>query len=287
MGTKGPDPDMGWGVVLAEEAIKVRVTIFCDRKEIALKGEIGDGMANQQCEQDDKASRPPLMDDIEHSDGHEIHGWISGPEAMECSFGFAVREFLVHPAQPLAHFRQDSSENIGARCGIGTLELFEVRTICFPDLGECFGGDRGTRGGRVEEIDLAVLLSLELLRDSLDIHTAMLLWLDDDGRNERGAQLRITELVTDAVMAQLGGAEPPCACHHLGHGQCPDVMRPLVERVQELVGDMEPSSIRADLAALAPVISEDLLTAPSEALARLRRAGPRSRGRPGGVYLGP
>ena len=43
---------------------------------------------------------------------------------------------------------------------------------------------------------------------------------------------RLTELVTDAVMSQLGtplAPEPPCACHHLGHGQCPDVMRPLVD----------------------------------------------------------
>ena len=56
--------------------------------------------------------------------------------------------------------------------------------------------DRLVRSG-VEEIDLAVLLSLELLHDSLGIHTAMLLWLDDEGFSEKGAQLRITELVTD------------------------------------------------------------------------------------------
>ena len=57
---------------------------------------------------------------------------------------------------------------------------------------------------------------------------------------------RLTELVTDAVMTQLGVqsdlgdlgdlAGPPCACHHLSHGQCPEVMRPLVERGAERFG---------------------------------------------------
>ncbi len=50
--------------------------------------------------------------------------------------------------------------------------------------------DRLLRSG-VEEIDLAVHLSLQLLSDALDAHTTMLLWLDD-----RGERLRITELVT-------------------------------------------------------------------------------------------
>jgi diguanylate cyclase (GGDEF)-like protein len=52
--------------------------------------------------------------------------------------------------------------------------------------------DRLVRSG-VAEIDLAVMLSLELLHDSLDIHTVMLLWLDDASE-----ELRITELVTNA-----------------------------------------------------------------------------------------
>ena len=54
---------------------------------------------------------------------------------------------------------------------------------------------------------------------------------------------RLTELVTDAVidsaranleLAEL--AEAPCACHHLGYGQCPEVMRPLVARGAERFG---------------------------------------------------
>src|SRR6185503_6067743 len=44
----------------------------------------------------------------------------------------------------------------------------------------------------VEEIELAVLLALRLLRSALGVHTAMLLWLDD-----RGESLRIAELVSD------------------------------------------------------------------------------------------
>ena len=64
---------------------------------------------------------------------------------------------------------------------------------------------------------------------------------------------RLTELVTDAVMAQLGAqsglAEPPCACHHLSPGQCPDVMRPLVERGAERFG-LTASAPHAGLSAL-------------------------------------
>jgi len=51
---------------------------------------------------------------------------------------------------------------------------------------------------------------------------------------------RLTELVTDAVMSQLGAqhgwGEPPCACHNLGDGQCPEAMRPLVEGGAERLG---------------------------------------------------
>ena len=51
---------------------------------------------------------------------------------------------------------------------------------------------------------------------------------------------RLTELVTDTVMSQLGAqhglGEPPCRCHHLANGHCPDAMRPLVERGAERFG---------------------------------------------------
>jgi len=47
---------------------------------------------------------------------------------------------------------------------------------------------------------------------------------------------RLTELVTDAVMVQLGNVEPACTCHDLRRGQCPEVMRPLVERGAERFG---------------------------------------------------
>lgn len=39
---------------------------------------------------------------------------------------------------------------------------------------------------------------------------------------------RLTEAITDAVIARLGGTVPPCTCHQLEDGRCPDVMRPLV-----------------------------------------------------------
>jgi len=51
--------------------------------------------------------------------------------------------------------------------------------------------ERMLRSG-VEEIQLSVLLGLRLLRECLQVHTAMLLWLDADG-----ARLRISELVSD------------------------------------------------------------------------------------------
>jgi len=51
--------------------------------------------------------------------------------------------------------------------------------------------ERLLRSG-LEEIQLAVLFGLRLLRQGLGAYTAMLLWLDDDG-----AQLRISELVSD------------------------------------------------------------------------------------------
>jgi two-component system cell cycle response regulator len=52
--------------------------------------------------------------------------------------------------------------------------------------------DRLFRSG-VEEIELSVLFALRLLRECLGVHTAILLWL-----NERGTQLRVSELVSDA-----------------------------------------------------------------------------------------
>lgn len=39
---------------------------------------------------------------------------------------------------------------------------------------------------------------------------------------------RLTDAITDAVMARIGVTVPPCSCHQLDDGQCPDVMRPLV-----------------------------------------------------------
>ncbi|MSP23924.1 MAG: GGDEF domain-containing protein [Myxococcales bacterium] len=57
--------------------------------------------------------------------------------------------------------------------------------------------DRLIRSG-IEEIQLSVLFALRLLRQSLGLHTAMLLWL-----NERGTKLRISELVSDADDEEL------------------------------------------------------------------------------------
>jgi deoxyribose-phosphate aldolase len=61
---------------------------------------------------------------------------------------------------------------------------------------------------------------------------------------------RLTELVTDAVMARI--TEPAasrCHCHQAGPGQCPDVMRPMVARGVARFG-LEASASHAGLAAL-------------------------------------
>jgi deoxyribose-phosphate aldolase len=64
---------------------------------------------------------------------------------------------------------------------------------------------------------------------------------------------RLTDIVTDAVMARLSGPLGPalerCRCHDLGHGECPEVMRPLVERGVARFG-LEAKASHAGLAAL-------------------------------------
>ena len=58
--------------------------------------------------------------------------------------------------------------------------------------------ERLVRSG-VEEIHQAVLFALKLLRESLDLYTAVLLW-----RSDAGAHLRISELSTDAPNVSEG-----------------------------------------------------------------------------------
>jgi deoxyribose-phosphate aldolase len=67
---------------------------------------------------------------------------------------------------------------------------------------------------------------------------------------------RLTDIVTDAVMARLshqaGQAGPDaarCRCHDLSHGECPELMRPLVERGAARFG-LEASAPHAGLASL-------------------------------------
>lgn len=61
---------------------------------------------------------------------------------------------------------------------------------------------------------------------------------------------RLTEAVTDAVMARLGEAPRPlCGCHGLDEGCCPDAMRPLVARGISRFG-LEATASHAGLASL-------------------------------------
>jgi deoxyribose-phosphate aldolase len=61
---------------------------------------------------------------------------------------------------------------------------------------------------------------------------------------------RLTEAVTDAVLARLGEAPGSlCDCHHLAQGWCPEAMRPLVARGAERFG-LEATASHAGLASL-------------------------------------
>jgi diguanylate cyclase (GGDEF)-like protein len=61
-----------------------------------------------------------------------------------------------------------------------------------PRAGKPDEEDRLTRSG-VEEIHQSVLFALRLVRETMNLHTAMLLW-----KSDAGTHLRISELVTDA-----------------------------------------------------------------------------------------
>ncbi len=89
------------------------------------------------------------------------------------------------------------------------------------------GDERLLRSG-VEEIQLSVLFALRLLRACLHVHTAMLLWL-----NERGTQLRISELTSDAEDHEL--CQGPFAA---GDGILGIV---LAQRAPVALADLKPS----------------------------------------------
>jgi diguanylate cyclase (GGDEF)-like protein len=73
---------------------------------------------------------------------------------------------------------------------LGAGETGESGTTVTADRGDEVRSDRSARAS-VEEIHQSVHYALELLRRSLDLHTAVLLWL-----NDAGTHLRISELST-------------------------------------------------------------------------------------------
>jgi len=68
---------------------------------------------------------------------------------------------------------------------------------------------------------------------------------------------RLTDLVTDAVIAELEQKESPCACHSLAHGHCPERMQPLVATGADRFG----LTATASHAGLAGLIDHTLLKA--------------------------
>lgn len=65
---------------------------------------------------------------------------------------------------------------------------------------------------------------------------------------------QLTDAITDSIMARLQGASAPqtgepCSCHHIGRGQCPEAMRPLLEGGAERLG-LTASAPHAGLAGL-------------------------------------
>jgi diguanylate cyclase (GGDEF)-like protein len=93
----------------------------------------------------------------------------------------------------IARLRRASRERLEAEIARLRDDARSYRLLAAPSKSARPGDeDRLARSG-VEEIHQSVLFALRLLRESLGLHTAILLWQNDDGTH-----LRISELATDA-----------------------------------------------------------------------------------------
>ncbi len=117
--------------------------------------------------------------------------------AMHVGFGaaFAAQSALALRAE-IARIREASKTHLEAKIERLRDDARSYRLLAAPTSAHAAArpvdDDRLARSG-VEEIHQSVLFALRLLRESLDLHTAMLLW-----RNDSGSHLRISELASDA-----------------------------------------------------------------------------------------
>ena len=100
----------------------------------------------------------------------------------------------------IARIRRASKTRLDAEIGRLRDDARSYRLLAAPSPARAQKGDdeRLARSG-VEEIHQSVLFALRLLRESLSLYTAMLLWQNDDGTH-----LRISELASDAQSLSEG-----------------------------------------------------------------------------------
>lgn len=125
-----------------------------------------------------------------------LHGGIE-PNKLLPHLGFAMVFALLNTLSlrmEVARLRRASRTELQAERERIKEEARSYRLLRAPTGGEgeqrAQDEERLLRSG-VEEIELAVLYALRLLQECLEVRTAMLLWLDDSGK-----QLRIAELVS-------------------------------------------------------------------------------------------
>jgi len=109
---------------------------------------------------------------------------------------FALLNATVLRAE-IARLRGSSEQRIDEEINRQRDDARSYRLLGSPSTGKNMSSrradaDRLARSG-VEEIHQAVLLALRLLRESMNLHTAMLLW-----KNDAGTHLRISELASDS-----------------------------------------------------------------------------------------
>lgn len=176
VGGEAVDPDVFWGVEVGIVG-DGDVAIFEAGDEVALEGEVAEGVADEEGEEEDEGAGDGEGIGGEVSGGEEevngFHGWgfwwmcggkgecvrvsVPGGGLRVGFLGFG--EFQVGGAEALAELGADLDEEEFAFRGVVVEEVFEHIAIDAPDLGEFDGGDGGTGFGGVEDIDFSEHIS--------------------------------------------------------------------------------------------------------------------------------
>ncbi|HHH11681.1 MAG TPA: diguanylate cyclase, partial [Sorangium sp.] len=129
-----------------------------------------------------------------------VYGGLE-PQALLPHMGFAMVFGLLNTVSlrmEVARLRKASRHELAAereriRDDARSYRLLRAPRGAEDDCDEQSDEERLLRSG-VEQIQMSLLFALRMLRESLGLHTAVLLWLGDDGQT-----LRISELVTAAA----------------------------------------------------------------------------------------